>query len=122
MLKQEDFCTEKTIAALCSVGYQRTESHVSLYEAQKFLRDEKYMLVEPLLTTYLNHGYRPPTQYRVRLCTIGDAIYNQPLIGFLKDDNGKEHVFDKYEDALQYGIESATKTILALQDIITKEV
>ena len=103
MLTEKDYCDYDTCVALMEIGYPpyafgdklRDEhfANISLYEAQKWLREEKGIVVE--ITLF-------PNGYSVSIIRI-DRQRNEVLWG----DWG----FNSYEGSLSEGIKEAIKIL-----------
>lgn len=101
MLTEKDYCDYETSVALYELGYDCQVIHliaekITLYEAQKWLREEKDIFIYPIVDKFLNEE--------------GDTIWNcqiyipYVLIKFT-------HPKNTFEDALLDGIKEAIKFI-----------
>ena len=101
MLTEKDYCDYDTCVALKELGfpiewfedetYHENNTEISLYEAQKWLREERQMI---LLPAYLNGS-------NVWICEI---CYKRERLGF----GGYNQT---YEEALSEGIKEAVKIL-----------
>lgn len=117
MLEPKDFCTTETIEHLQSVGITvDTDRPISLYEAQKLLRKQLRVFVDIPLTSYLGHFNPSIANYKVRIYMVECPITSNPLIAYSRTQDGSCYEFVEYEDALQFGIQSACKSYKAMRD------
>ena len=115
MLTEKDYCDKDLTAALKDLGFptkmvfmgeQATieipinSGLIQLYEAQKFLREEKKIYVEPYYAQTINH--MPRFRWRV---TNGNSSR------FLVDTLDSREHYHSYEEALSEGIKEAVKIL-----------
>ena len=103
MLKEKDYCDDKIRKELIELGYpahpyDNTEvdkilGAVLLYEAQKWLREEKNIIVYPEKNSI---GWFSATHYN---------------IGKVHRFKYSEEYYDSYEEALSEGIKEAVKIL-----------
>lgn len=120
MLNNKDYCDYETCVALKELGYSESfplskdyevlgkDYDILLYEAQKWLREEKNICVE---MTCCAGGYvwELCKAYNNRTWTSGSTIYTKPnMDNPLLNDCGK---YESYEDALLEGIKEAVKIL-----------
>ena len=121
MLTNKDYCDYETCVALMEIGYppyafgdERWDEHfanISLYEAQKWLREEKLICVEvdccasgyvwELCKAYQGTWFSGGTTIYTHYCEDNE---NNKLL----NDCGK---YNTYEDALSEGIKEAVKIL-----------
>ena len=109
MLTEKDYCDYGTTVALEELGFPLEEDYggvyikscgykrPSLYEAQKFLRKEKNIIVD------VRYG----AQYY-------NVVLNHTITGgrhIVKDKNNRIADFTEYEEALSEGIKEAVKRL-----------
>lgn len=106
MLTEKDYCDNDTTVAFEELGFpirrikvKGTEKNVpiSLYEAQKFLREEKNIIVD---VRYGAQYYNVVLNHTI---TCGRHI--------VKDKNNRIADFTKYEEALSEGVREAVKLL-----------
>ena len=109
MLTGKDYCDYDTCVALYELGYDCHVIHliaekITLYEAQKWLREEKKIIIEA--TFNLMYKEQPRFSWRVlyNLTQHKGAYYT------LDSVNSKEDC-DSYEEALLEGIKEAVKLL-----------
>ena len=111
MLTEKDYCDYETCVALEELGFpirrikvKGTEKNVpiSLYEAQKFLREEKSIYVTVGCPQIMNEGLG----WSYEVC-------DKPWNGHSDDDCVKASggAYDSYEEALSEGIKGAVKIL-----------
>ena len=113
MLNNKDYCDYETSVTLYELGYDCQVIHliaekITLYEAQKWLREEKNICVE---MTCCAGGYvwELCKAYNNRTWISGSTIYTKPnMDNPLLNDCGK---YESYEDALLEGIKEAVKIL-----------
>ena len=103
MLTEKDYCDYKLVLELKELGYDyiRREGLIHLYDAQKFLREEKgifvYIDVPWKTDSGLGWSYfccnRPMTEEDKDVCFASGGFY------------------DSYEEALLEGVKCAVKTL-----------
>jgi hypothetical protein len=110
MLTQKDYCDYDTCVALKELGfpidwfedetYHENNTEISLYEAQKWLREEKD--IDVLIKLECKDVYSSLKHYSVYLSYIGGFIRR---FQYLLDE------FNSYEEALSEGIKIAVKIL-----------
>lgn len=105
MLKECDYCDYETCVALYELGYDCQVIHliaekITLYEAQKWLREEKD--IDVLIKLGCADVYSSLKHYSVYLSYIGSFIRR---FQYLSDE------FNSYEEALSEGIKVAIKIL-----------
>ena len=110
MLTEKDYCDYETCVALWSMGliphhYDNTDTDkvmaiISLYEAQKWLREEKNIDVLIQLDTKDIH-----------LSSKYYSIYISYMSRFRREFSYISQNFDSYEEALSEGIKEAVKIL-----------
>jgi hypothetical protein len=110
MLTQKDYCDYDTCVALKELGfpidwfedetYHENNTEISLYEAQKWLREEKD--IDVLIKLECKDVYSSLKHYSVYLSYIGSFIRR---FQYLLDE------FNSYEEALSEGIKIAVKIL-----------
>ena len=105
MLENKDYCDYDTSVALYELGYDCQVIHliaekITLYEAQKWLREEKD--IDVLIKLECKDVYSSLKHYSVYLSYIGSFIRR---FQYLLDE------FNSYEEALSEGIKIAVKIL-----------
>lgn len=105
MLTEKDCCDYETCIALHKLGYDCQVIHliaekITLYEAQKWLREEKKMDVLIELETKDIH-----------LSSKYYSIYISYMSNFRREFSYISKNFDSYEEALSEGIKEAVKIL-----------
>ena len=112
MLIEKDYCDLESTKALESLGMNVYTSfcgvevlkHLSLYEAQKWLREEKGIHVLPELgLIYRNKNGLITHYYRVLIKNMNSGI-------IITLDNDRDD-FESYEEALAEGVKEAVKIL-----------
>ena len=115
MLAEKDYCDYDTCVALEELGFpirrikvKGTEKNVpiSLYEAQKFLREEKRICVE-IDCCAGGYVWELCKAYHKDWFSGGTTIYDNAIDAML-NDCGR---YDSYEEALSEGIKEAVKIL-----------
>ena len=113
MLTEKDYCDYETCVALNDLGCPITKwisgdvvSTFTLYEAQKWLREEKRICVE---ITCCAGGYvwELCKAYHKDWFSGGTTIYDNAIDAMLKDCSR----YESYEEALLEGIKEAVKIL-----------
>lgn len=95
MLEQKDYCDYKLVLELKELGYDyiRREGLIHLYDAQKWLREEK----------------------KIEVVILGEKEVGGPYCADLYTEGGYagyvHESFEKYESALSEGIKEAIKIL-----------
>ena len=117
MLTEKDYCDYDTCVALKELGYPTKmtfinhfgkieididKESVSLYEAQKFLREEKNIYITVGCPLIMNEGLG----WSYEVC-------DKPWNGYSDDDclKASSGAYDSYEEALLKGIKEAIKLL-----------
>jgi hypothetical protein len=112
MLENKDYCDYDTCVALKELGYpidwfedetyHENNTEISLYEAQKWLREEKSIYVTVGCPLIMNEGLG----WSYEVC-------DKPWNGHSDDDCVKASggAYDSYEEALSEGIKEAVKIL-----------
>ena len=103
MLENKDYCDYETSVALYELGYDCQVIHliaekITLYEAQKWLREEKGIHIAPRIYLYHDINLDEQTSWECTIYVEWSAIYTI----------GKSLT---YEDALLLGIKEAVKIL-----------
>ena len=114
MLTEKDYCDYETCVTLKELGYpidwfedetyHENSTNIQLYEAQKWLREEKKIIIE----TTFNLMYKGQPRFRWRV------LYNltQHKGAYYTFDSVKsKEDYDFYEEALSEGIKEAIKIL-----------
>ena len=115
MLTEKDYCDYETCVALAKIGFPRWDLpyemlsekyRLPLYEAQKWLREEKRICVE---VDCCAGGYvwELCKAYHKDWFSGGTTIYDNAIDAML-NDCGR---YDSYEEALSEGIKEAVKIL-----------
>ena len=119
MLTEKDYCDYETCVALKELGFNDVTQYnfnkdgvrtprIPLYDAQKWLRDEKQMLVIPLI--FADNLIDEDGKIVDRWKYYSFAIYSTSTAEFIRNyDQGEE--CDSYEEALLEGVKSAIKLL-----------
>ena len=96
MLTDKDYCDYETSSALYELGYDCQVIHliaekITLYEAQKWLREEKFLLI--VVDRLLN----------------GEYVFS--IVDILNYSEEKNGTANSYEEALSEGIKEAVKIL-----------
>ena len=96
MLTEKDYCDYETCVALMGLGYLEHEIliydfNLLLYEAQKWLREEKFLLI--VVDRLLN----------------GEYVFS--IVDILNYSEEKNGTANSYEEALSEGIKDAVKIL-----------
>ena len=128
MLTEKDYCDYKTCVALKELGYDdstdlRYNSYGSLgnflggikaptlYEAQKWLREEKEVYVT-VIPEYNEFGPIKGVKYRLEVAHWKDNEFGYETIEWLDEECPHTIItFDSYEEALSEGINEAIKIL-----------
>jgi hypothetical protein len=113
MLTEKDYCDYDTCVALKELGYNDVTHYyfnkdgvrtprIPLYEAQKFLREEKSIYVTVVCPLIMNEGLG----WSYEVC-------DKPWNGYSDDDCLKASggAYDSYEEALSEGLRTAIKIL-----------
>lgn len=120
MLEPKDFCNTETIEHLQSVGIKvDTDRPISIYEAQKLLRKQLRVFVGIPLISYMGNFMSSAPMYKIRIYMAECPITSNPMLAYARKADGSCYEFVEYEDALQYGIQSACKSYKAMLDKIS---
>lgn len=118
MLTEKDYCDYETCVALKELGYPMLDNPlgfiinelqirpVLLYEAQKWLREEKRICVE-IDCCASGYVWELCKAYRNDWFSGGTTIYDNAIDAMLKDCNR----YESYEEALLEGIKEAVKLL-----------
>jgi hypothetical protein len=121
MLDNKDYCDTETSDELEKLGYPRyhydaTETDkifriITLYEAQKWLREEKEVYVT-VLPEYNEFGPVKGVKYRLEVAHWKDDEFGYETIEWLDEECPHTIItFDSYEEALSEGIKEAVKIL-----------
>ena len=128
MLKNNDYCDYETSVALKELGYDdstdlRYNSYGSLgnflsgvkaptlYEAQKWLREEKEIYVS-VIPEYNEFSPIKGVKYRLEVAHWKDDEFGYETIEWLDEECPHTIItFDSYEEALSEGIKEAVKLL-----------
>ena len=96
MLTEKDYCDYETSVALYELGYDCQVIHliaekITLYEAQKWLREEKFLLI--VVDRLLN----------------GEYVFS--IVDILNYSEEKNGTANSYEEALSEGVKYAVKIL-----------
>lgn len=119
MLIEKDYCDYETRNELIKLGYpahlyDNTEVDkilgvILLYEAQKWLREEKEIYVS-VVPEYNEFGLVKGVVWRLEVIYWKDDEFGYETIEWL-NDNYTVSCFDDYEEALSEGIKEAVKIL-----------
>ena len=115
MLTEKDYCDYETCVALKELGfpidwfedetYHENNTEISLYEAQKWLREEKGIAVMVIRDYWCATRYNPYCRhYSPKLYRKCGHFEKVKAIG-------NEPVYDSYEEALSEGIKETIKIL-----------
>lgn len=117
MLTEKDYCDYDTCVALWSMGliphpYDNTDTDkvmaiISLYEAQKWLREEKGIIV----TINISYSYYSSDRPFYDKPIVKGYYYGIWELDNLNDERGQSKYFDSYEEALSEGIKEAVEIL-----------
>ena len=122
MLTEKDYCDYETCVALEELGYPRYHYDnggeldkilrmVTLYNAQKWLREEKEVYVT-VIPEYNEFGPIKGVKYRLEVAYWKDDEFGYETIEWLDEECPHTIVtFDSYEEALSEGIKEAVKIL-----------
>ena len=122
MLREKDYCDYDTCVALEELGYPRycydnggeidkILRMVTLYNAQKWLREEKEVYVT-VIPEYNEFGPVKGVKYRLEVAYWKDDEFGYETIEWLDEECPHTIItFDSYEDALSEGIKEAVKIL-----------
>ena len=121
MLTNKDYCDYETCVALMEIGYppyafgdERWDEHfanISLYEAQKWLREEKEVYVT-VIPEYNDYCPIKGVKYRLEVAHWKDDEFGYETIEWLDEECPHTIItFDSYEEALSEGIKEAVKIL-----------
>lgn len=120
MLTEKDYCDYDTCVALEELGFpirrikvkgEEKNVPILLYEAQKWLREEKEVYVT-VIPEY--NDYRPVkgVKYRLEVAHWKDDEFGYETIEWLDEECLHTIItFDSYEEALSEGIKKAVKIL-----------
>ena len=108
MLTNKDYCDYEIVLELKELGYDyiRREGLIHLYDAQKWLREEKRICIE---ITCCASGYvwELCKAYHKDWFSGGTTIYDNAIDAMLKDCSR----YESYEEALLDGIKEAIRIL-----------
>ena len=110
MLTEKDYCNSKLVLELKELGYDyiRREGLIHLYDAQKFLREEKSIHVE-VYACAGGYIYELCKAYKPNSFSGGTTIYTPNDVDNPKlNDAGR---YDDFEICLSEGIKEAVKIL-----------
>lgn len=121
MLTEKDYCDYDTCVALWNMGliphpYGNTNMDkvmaiITLYEAQKWLREEKEVHVT-VIPEYNEFGPIKGVKYRLEVAYWKDDEFGYETIEWLDEECPHTIItFDSYEEALSEGIKEAVKIL-----------
>ena len=122
MLTEKDFCDYETCVALEELGYPRYHYDnggeldkilrmVTLYNAQKWLREEKEVYVT-VIPEYNEFGPIKGVKYRLEVASWKDDEFGYETIEWLDEECPHTIItFDSFEEALSEGIKRAVKIL-----------
>ena len=131
-LTKKDYCGYNTSIALGELGFplkrikvknfiegkptKDTIVAVLLYEAQKWLREEKEIYVT-VIPEYNEYSPVKGVQYRLEVARWKDDEFGYETIEWLDDDECPHTIitFDSYEEALSKGVREGVKILQAEQ-------
>lgn len=117
-----DFCDEETENELVKLGFPIEHAclqgsgiyvtiHISLYEAQKFLREEKEAYVT-VIPEYNEFGPIKGVKYRLEVAYWKDDEFGYETIEWLDEECPHTIItFDSYEEALSEGVRQAIEIL-----------
>lgn len=112
MITEKDYCDLDTCHELWVMGLEPEAyydgPHIFLYEAQKWLREEKNIHIE-IYACAGGYVYELCKAYKANSFSGGTTIYEANDVGNLKlNDVGK---YETYEESLAEGIKAAVKIL-----------
>ena len=107
MLTEKDYCDYETALKLCALGYPGT-AWILLYSAQKWLREEKGMLVDSMV--FADNSIDADGKVVDRWIYYSCAILNTSTAEFIRSYDQSDE-YDTYEEALLEGIKEAVKIL-----------
>lgn len=113
MLTEKDYCDYKLVLELKELGYDyiRREGLIHLYDAQKWLREEKETYVT-IIPEYNEFGPIKGVKYRLEVAHWKDDEFGYETIEWLDEECPHTIItFDSYEEALSEGIKEAVKIL-----------
>ena len=121
MLNNKDYCDYDTCVALRELGYpidwfedetyHENSTNIQLYEAQKWLREEKEVYVT-VIPEYNEFGPIKGVKYRLEVAYWKDDEFGYETIEWLDEECPHTIVtFDSYEEALSKGIDEIVKIL-----------
>lgn len=122
MLTEKDYCDYDTCVALEELGYPRYHYDnggeldkilrmVTLYNAQKWLREEKEVYVT-VIPEYNDYCPIKGVKYRLEVAHWKDDEFGYETIEWLDEECPHTIItFDSYEEALSEGIKEAVKIL-----------
>lgn len=119
MMTNKDYCNHETCVALEELGFpirrikvkgEEKRVPILLYEAQKWLREEKEIYVT-VIPEY--DDYRPVkgVKYRLEVAHWKDDEFGYETIEWLDEELYTIITFDSYEEALSEGVKCAVKLL-----------
>lgn len=123
MLENKDYCDYDTCVALKELGYSESfplskdyevlgkDYDILLYEAQKWLREEKEAYVT-IIPEYNEFGPIKGVKYRLEVAYWKDDEFGYETIEWLDEECPHTIItFDSYEEALSEGVREAVKLL-----------
>ena len=121
MLTNKDYCDYDTCVALKELGfpiewfedetYHENNTEISLYEAQKWLREEKEVYVT-VIPEYNDYCPIKGVKYRLEVAHWKDDEFGYETIEWLDEECLHTIItFDSYEEALAEGVKEAVKLL-----------
>lgn len=118
MLENRDYCDYETCVALNELSCPITKwisgdvvSTFTLYEAQKWLREEKEVYVT-VIPEYNEFGPIKGVKYRLEVAYWKDDEFGYETIEWLDEECPHTIItFDSYEEALSEGVKEAVKIL-----------
>ena len=121
MLTEKDYCDYETCVALKELGYpidwfedetyHENSTNIQLYEAQKWLREEKEVYVT-VIPEYNEFGPIKGVKYRLEDAHWKDDEFGYETIEWLDEECPHTIItFDSYEEALSEGIKEGVKIL-----------
>ena len=117
MLTEKDYCDYETCVALEELGFpirrikvkgEEKNVPILLYEAQKWLREEKGMLVDSMV--FADNSIDADGKVVDRWIYYSCAILNTSTAEFIRSYDQSDE-YDTYEEALSEGIKEAVKIL-----------
>ena len=119
MLTEKDYCDYDTYVALEELGYPEVMAFNKpflLYEAQKWLREEKEVYVT-VIPEYNEFGPVKGVKYRLEVAYWKDDEFGYETIEWLDEECPHTIItFDSYEEALSEGVREAVKLLKEKED------